>query len=1262
MAELNLDTLSVDSTGKASFSGIGSGIDFQQVVEDLIAARRIPIDTIEGRITDNTDKITALETMRGYMKGLRDALSDLRGAISIGSASNVFAATQVFASTSRTDGSSPSAAGNLLGASTTNAAVVGSHNIEVLRVATAHKVASDTFSSQSTELGLAGSFEVSGSGGTATITVQTSDTLQDVRDRINNANSGTTGTEVTASIVQASTTQFILVITADETGEEMTVTESSGGTVLSGLGISTTQGTGGYRNGLTDAVSKIDATSDGFSKILFDGTQGDASFLISYDQATNVVTLTRGDGVIDTATLTSTTIDTGETETATFSTFGATIIFDENFDKTTDIDVDANTASVTDGTGAITASTITITESAGDSSGITSKTLTFGALSTPAAITVTSGSFSGTFDGTSTGAKTVTLSDGSGNSLTVDFTVSTAFDGTESAASIDLQELENLVVSSDTRFSNEIQTYQTARFTADGLIDTDRFESEFIANASNSLTTSAGSFNINVGSDTVIVNYVSGETLTSLITKINAAITTAGSGNAVFDAGTTATAFTDGSGSRLVITDTSGATITLTDTDGLLSDMGVDNNLVIERDSNTVSDLFTGVTLTLFQAEEGTTIKLDVDRDLSAAKTAIQAFVEAYNELKYNLNQESQVDATTGLVTEDTGVLFGSATLVSISSRITSAFGNVTQGIDQGFAVLRQIGITIVDKSDVTDSLEANTLVIDDTILDEALLNNAEDIRRLFSFDFSSSDPRVSLLNFTGRTSYDASGYTVNINFDDRYQSQTFTNAGLFTNVDAQTDGPASDGISSISFGNPVTSGDAYRYSYDGGTEDFTLINLTTGTSEVVNITTLLDAVVSTSGTDLDAGETVNVTFSSLNTTIQLSGDDGFARATSISDGTLDSSGLDSNTTLTGGTVTTPTNGLDKATVDALIAAGAYDVATGLVTLGVTSTGSGEAHFDLATGIKFRIDSGSVLTDITGVDLDDGAAHTVDIYVNDGTSDVQVATLSFATLASTSAGSGELTIDLGTGLLGETSTVLSVSAPLENYLTVTDGSFEIRDSANVLLGTVSYNATDSLQDLADAITAAVPNVSASIIAVGSTFEIEILHSNRDEITFASDTGGVITELNITNAGDAVFSANINGSASGTDDGSVTVNGRTITATSLTSAEDLQIFYSGSSDLASIQMDFTTGLGARLYFSIDDMLAPITGLMDSNISTMTDQNTQNQQRVDDMTARLEITRQRLLQQFINLEVALARAETLLSSITETFEALFNSQSS
>ena len=1255
----NLNSLSVNSSGKAVFSGLGSGIDFQKVVEDLIKAKRIPIDTIEARITKNSDKLTALDTLRSHLSSVLNSLSSLRGAVSIGNTNNAFAATQVFATTSRTDGSAPSAAGNLVGASTTNAAAIGSHTIEVLRVAAAQKVASQTYASKTAALSQTGSFEVSGSGGKATITVQAADSLEDIRDRINNANSGTNGTKVTASIIQASSTQFVLVLTADKTGTEFTVTEDSGGTVLSGLGISATQGTGGYRNGLLGANSKIDATSDGFAKILFDGTQADNTFLISYDQATKVVTLTRGDGATDTATLSNTAIATGSTETVTFSAFGATLVLDQNFDKTTDILVAADTSSVTGGNGTITDNTIQITDSTGDISGITSTTLTFGSLNTPAAISITAGAFTGTFNGTTTGAKSVTLSDGNGNTLVVGFTVATVFDGTETAASIDLQELRNLAVASGTRFTNQIQAPQTARFTADGLIDADRFESKFIANADSSLTAAGGSFNINVGAGTVLVNYVNGDTLNTLVTKINSAITTAGGGNAVFDAGTEASVFADGSGSRLVITNANGATISLTDSNGLLSSLGVDNNLVIERDTNTVSDLFTGITLSLFQGEEGTTIKLDVDRDLSTAKTKIENFVAAYNELKIFLNEQSFVDPATGQTTEETGVLFGSPTLVGVNTRLSSSFAKLTEGINQSFSVLRQIGITIVDKKDVVDPFEASTLKIDDTILDEALLNNAEDIRRLFAFDFQSSDPRVSLVGFGGQTSYSSSGYTVNINFDDRYQSQTFTNSGASTKVEATTGGAAANGVSVIDFGNQVVSGGAYRYSYNGATEDFTLRNLTTGTSETVNITALLDAVVTPDGSDLGAGQTATVNFASLNTTFTLSGDSGFLRGADIAGGTLDIAALDVNTTLTGGAVTLPTTGLSADAVDALVAAGAYNAVTGLVTLGITSGGAGEAHFDLAAGIKFRVDGGAVLTDITGVDLDDGGAHTVDIYVNDGAGDVQVASLSLTSLASTLAGNGSLTIDLGTGLLGETSTVGSQTAPLENYLAVTDGSFEIRDNANVLLGTVNYTATDNLQTLVAAISA-IPNINASVIASGSTYKLEILHDNREELTFTADTGGLVAALNLAQAGDGIFSANINGSSSGSNDGSATVSGRTVTATDLTTALGLKVFYSGTGDLASVQTDFTVGLASRLYYSVDDILKSQTGLIDSNVNTITKQNEQNQKRVDDMELRLERVRQTLLTQFINMETALAKARSLEDSITQSFEAMFQSK--
>ena len=192
------------------------------------------------------------------------------------------------------------------------------------------------------------------------------------------------------------------------------------------------------------------------------------------------------------------------------------------------------------------------------------------------------------------------------------------------------------------------------------------------------------------------------------------------------------------------------------------------------------------------------------------------------------------------------------------------------------------------------------------------------------------------------------------------------------------------------------------------------------------------------------------------------------------------------------------------------------------------------------------------------------------------------------------------------------------------------------------------------------ITAAATNVTANVIASGDTFVIEILHSSRETLTFDSDTGNLVSLLNLTNTGDDVYSANFGGAADGGDDLSAVVNGRTITGLSLTGAEGLQVYYNGTGDLDSVQLDFTTGFGERLFYAIDAMLTPLTGLMDTNVASLTNQNQARQDRVDDMVARLELTRASLLQRFINMEVALARAKSLRDTLTQTFDAMFASK--
>ncbi len=995
---LNLDSLVVDSSGRASFSGLSTGIDFVGAVDSIIEAKRIPAVTLESRITLNDEKIAALTDLRALMDSLKNAMSTLRGAVSVGGSSDAFSNKQVFASTSRTDGLTPSAAGNLLGVTVTNAAATDSHEIEVRRIATAHKISSTAFASQTDAQSISGSFTIVGASTESTITVAATDSLLDIRDRINNANTGTTPTGVTASIVSVSATESYLILTNDATGADMVMTDT--GTVLSDLGLSTTNGTAGFRNGL--ATSKVES-ADGFAHVVFDGTQSETAFLIGYDSATDVLTLTKGDGTTDTATLSSTAIATGKIETATFSEFGVTIVLNENFDKTTDITVAADTASVTVGTGAIDAATIKISDSVGDVSAIASTTLTFGNLGAPAAITITAGAFSGSFDGTSTGVKTVTLSDGGGNSLDVQFNVTSVFDGTETAASIELNELDNLVTASGNPFTTVLQKAQTARLTADGLLDADRFESNVITSKTGdladviSVTNSTGSFFV----DSTSVSYnASVDSLQDIADRITSTV-----------ANVTATVVDDGSGYRMDIT-TTNATLGITDTTGLMTDLGVDNDLVIERATNTISDLFAGVTLSLFQAEENTKIKIDVEQNLAAVKTAIEGFVTAYNALRVFINTENQVDAATGVKGEVSGVLFGNRVMNDQRDQLADIVGLGVAGVSGDFTVLAQIGVDFVNNASQSSVLNYNTLEIDDTRLDEALLNNTDDVRRLFTFDFSSSDPNVVLLAFTGKTSFNASGYTLNI--------------GTIGNFDQN--------------------------------------------------------------------------------------------AASIVDKT--------------------------ATLDSANSAGA----------------------------------------------------------------------------------------------------------------TTSGSFDINGTA------VAYDVTtDTLETLATAITAAAINGVTATVVTDSTGAHIAVNSSVDPLVIDNDTGDLLTQMPFTPDPDIIDSANLGGAADGSDDGSITVSGRVLTITSSSGAEGLKVLYSGAASTSGIQLDYTVGGGSQTYFTLDRFLDTTAGAVQGEIAALEGQNIFAEERVDAIDRRLAILRESLIARFIAAELALARMESLLESIRQTFKVLTNDRS-
>ena len=159
-----------------------------------------------------------------------------------------------------------------------------------------------------------------------------------------------------------------------------------------------------------------------------------------------------------------------------------------------------------------------------------------------------------------------------------------------------------------------------------------------------------------------------------------------------------------------------------------------------------------------------------------------------------------------------------------------------------------------------------------------------------------------------------------------------------------------------------------------------------------------------------------------------------------------------------------------------------------------------------------------------------------------------------------------------------------------------------------------------------------------------------------EVTTETSPGDYIVTTNAARLG-VVASANINGPADGSDDGSVTVNGNTLTVNT-GGAQGLQLFQSGLDFTSSIQIDFTVGVGTELYFAADRLLDPTTGTIEAELDQLTDQNTLNRERIEEMLERLEIQRQSLLERFIKMETAIANANRIMESIKSITDALFS----
>ncbi|MCX8042919.1 MAG: flagellar filament capping protein FliD [Desulfobacterota bacterium] len=158
----------------------------------------------------------------------------------------------------------------------------------------------------------------------------------------------------------------------------------------------------------------------------------------------------------------------------------------------------------------------------------------------------------------------------------------------------------------------------------------------------------------------------------------------------------------------------------------------------IERSTNTITDVLTGITMTLFST--GTTT-ITVSTDTAAIKENIKNFVNTFNEIRSYIKEKTAYNTAT----DKAGILLGNYAVDTIKNRLNAIVSSKPTGFRDGYDTyvnLMQIGIhTDADIGSATEGL----LIIDNAKLDEALSENPDAVARLFSAYFTGRSAHAKL-------------------------------------------------------------------------------------------------------------------------------------------------------------------------------------------------------------------------------------------------------------------------------------------------------------------------------------------------------------------------------------------------------------------------------------------------------------------------------------------------------------------------------------
>lgn len=322
----------------------------------------------------------------------------------------------------------------------------------------------------------------------------------------------------------------------------------------------------------------------------------------------------------------------------------------------------------------------------------------------------------------------------------------------------------------------------------------------------------------------------------------------------------------------------------------------------VSKTSNTVSDVISGVTLSLLKTNAGSPLKVSVAQDTAQITASVNAFVKAYDDLNKTLTDLSAYNAAT----KQAAVLNGDATVRTLQSQIRATLGSALTGLAGGTTTLSQIGVAFQ---------KDGTLAVDAAKLQNAIDGNPASIGALFA---ATGTPTDSLIGYSASTANTKPGsYAVNI-------------TQLATKGQIAGSAPAALTI-------------------NAGTNDTLDITLA-GVSATVTLTAGTYASASVLAAEVQSKINSATAFSSAALAVTVTQSGGVMTVTS------NSYGSGSGVTVSGGNGRTDLLGGAPVTTAGLDVAGSIN--------GVTATGAGQfltgATGDAAEGLKLQVTGGAL--------------------------------------------------------------------------------------------------------------------------------------------------------------------------------------------------------------------------------------------------------------------------------------------------------------